>query len=549
MNDQSESSKASELNEPGPEVPTIGNDAQGTSESQASGWGPNYQQSPYSGQLRFFDWIRSLGIVRQPGWIGGVSAGLAYKFGIDVALMRGILVVLALLGTPALLAYAIAWALLPDTTGKIHLEELLRGNPELPLLGVGLTLLLGLSAFGRGIWPGFFGFNFSFFGGFWSTIASLTVIAGVIVGVYFLSRSLGQGGRPPSNYSGPAAAASGNPWVVGETVTPGTTTTAPQQSPPQHPVNANADQMAEWRIQQEAWRNEHNAWKEAQSRDREAWNQARRAEAQERRRATMEHHRRMKEAYRLRNPRLPAALIFIILGMALIIGALVSFTIPGPERIVLGIAVSAAVLALGMVIAALCGRKTASLGFFSFLAILTVVFGSVFSGLIVGGVPEQVMRTADIRPTPYEIPIGQIYVNMSHLSDNPPDPQNNRLTIKQNLGQLHLYLPTNTSVEIRIKQTIGSTKVNAVHSIEGARDWLERDGQTLREGTVSSGFALGEKRYHIGDPQNPEFYIVIEQSIGNIIFEGQFKDLTIGLPNYSNLPDRTIDSQIVLGDK
>ncbi|MGB3414881.1 MAG: PspC domain-containing protein, partial [Microbacteriaceae bacterium] len=357
MNDQTESSKVSEPIGQGADIPPVIPDSQGASEQSASGQGPSSPQSPYAGQLRFFDWMRSLGIVRQPGWIGGVSAGLAYKFGIDVALMRGILVVLALLGTPALLAYAIAWALLPDTTGKIHLEELFRGNPELPLLGIGLTLLLGLSAFGRGIWPGFLGFNFSFFGGFWSTIASLTVIAGVIVGVYFLSRSLGQGGGAPNNYSGPAAAASGASWIVGETVTTGTATSAPGQSPPQHPANANPDQMAEWRIQQEAWRTEHNAWKEAQNRDREVWNQARRAEAQERRRATMEHHRQMKEAYRLRNPRLPAALIFIILGIALISGALVSFVIHGPERIVLGIAVSAAVLALGMVIAALCGGK------------------------------------------------------------------------------------------------------------------------------------------------------------------------------------------------
>src|SRR5690606_37256767 len=74
------------------------------------------------------------------------------------------------------------------SSGKIHLEELLRGNPEMPLLGIGITLLLGTSAFGRGIWPAFYGFNFHLFGGFWSTLWAFIAISAVIAAIYFISR-------------------------------------------------------------------------------------------------------------------------------------------------------------------------------------------------------------------------------------------------------------------------------------------------------------------------------------------------------------------------
>src|SRR5690606_22341540 len=80
--------------------------------------GAPYPQSQQgSASLGFFDWLRSLNIHREPGWLGGVAAGLAHRLVIDVVLVRGVLVVLAILGLPVLFAYGIAWLLLPDTSG------------------------------------------------------------------------------------------------------------------------------------------------------------------------------------------------------------------------------------------------------------------------------------------------------------------------------------------------------------------------------------------------------------------------------------------------
>src|SRR5665213_2958017 len=85
--------------------------------------------SPYGGprtglsgrDTRFFDWMRGLHLIRTDGWIGGVCSAIANRLGIDPLIVRGIVVVAAILGAPVLLLYAAAWALLPDAEGRIHL--------------------------------------------------------------------------------------------------------------------------------------------------------------------------------------------------------------------------------------------------------------------------------------------------------------------------------------------------------------------------------------------------------------------------------------------
>lgn len=89
-----------------------------------------------SGSDRFFSWVRGLGIVRADGWLSGVCGGLAARLRIDPLIVRGIVVVLAVIGFPALLVYAIAWALLPDVNGRIHLRELFQGRFDPAMVGI-----------------------------------------------------------------------------------------------------------------------------------------------------------------------------------------------------------------------------------------------------------------------------------------------------------------------------------------------------------------------------------------------------------------------------
>ena len=76
----------------------------------------------------FFRWVRGLGTTRSSDrWIGGVAGGVAARLGVDPLLVRGVFFVAALLGGAGFVLYGIAWALLPEPDGRIHLQQLLRG--------------------------------------------------------------------------------------------------------------------------------------------------------------------------------------------------------------------------------------------------------------------------------------------------------------------------------------------------------------------------------------------------------------------------------------
>ena len=96
-----------------------------------------------TGSERFFSWVRGLGIVRADAWLGGVCGGVAARLRIDPLIVRGIFVVVALFGFPALLVYAIAWALLPDADGRIHLRELVHGRYDAAMTGVFIMAIVG----------------------------------------------------------------------------------------------------------------------------------------------------------------------------------------------------------------------------------------------------------------------------------------------------------------------------------------------------------------------------------------------------------------------
>ncbi len=99
----------------------------------------------------FFTAIRGTGLYRsEDRWIGGVAGGLAARFGLDPLLVRGAFVVTLLLGGFGLVIYALAWALLPEQRdGRIHLEGLTLGHPDIALLG---SLLMFIAGVGNGAW-------------------------------------------------------------------------------------------------------------------------------------------------------------------------------------------------------------------------------------------------------------------------------------------------------------------------------------------------------------------------------------------------------------
>lgn len=108
------------------------------------GQGPGGQGAGSGTPGGFFPWLRSLQIHRDPDerWFTGVAGGIALKAGIDPLIVRGIFVVLAVLGGPGIVLYVAAWLLLPDPAGTIHAEDFVRGRASTGV--VVAVVLLGL---------------------------------------------------------------------------------------------------------------------------------------------------------------------------------------------------------------------------------------------------------------------------------------------------------------------------------------------------------------------------------------------------------------------
>ncbi|POH74176.1 hypothetical protein CVS27_06300 [Arthrobacter glacialis] len=108
--------------------------------------------APQPESARFFHWLRGLGVQRGPNrWVGGVCSGLATRWGIDPVIVRGLAVVLTLFFGVGLLAYGVAWALLPEPDGRIHVEEVARGRWSTGMTGASIVTFLGLVGPGQGL--------------------------------------------------------------------------------------------------------------------------------------------------------------------------------------------------------------------------------------------------------------------------------------------------------------------------------------------------------------------------------------------------------------
>ncbi len=130
--------------------------------------------------LGFFDWIRSQGIYRgRDRWVGGVASGIAARMGVDPLIVRGILIVLSIFAGIGVLIYGIAWALLPEPDGRIHLQEAAAGRWSAGMTGALITTIIGFPGLGTGVW----GWDRHGFGGFVWTVFWL---GGISYLIYYL---------------------------------------------------------------------------------------------------------------------------------------------------------------------------------------------------------------------------------------------------------------------------------------------------------------------------------------------------------------------------
>jgi phage shock protein PspC (stress-responsive transcriptional regulator)/Na+-transporting methylmalonyl-CoA/oxaloacetate decarboxylase gamma subunit len=328
---------------------------------------------PVSRSDRFFSWTAGLGVVRADGWIGGVGAGLSARLGIDPLIIRGILVVIALFGFPALFLYALAWALLPDLDGRIVAQEALRGRFTPALVGVGVFALAGLLPAPLALFVGLPTFSVWNGAGALLSLAATLIVLGVAAVAGLLVFLIVRSAR---NASTPAPAAATAPADV-VTAEPHGSELADDDAPDSEAVAAVSptdpeDEMAAWRAQHAAWREQDQLWRQQQQdaaraareqarRERQAAATAFAAEAAERRR-----HRRAV------NPRAPFAYVAAAVGAGVILGTTLALQQSDALAPALGLFVAGAVLAAAMVLAGILRRRS---GFLAFVTAMSLLAG------------------------------------------------------------------------------------------------------------------------------------------------------------------------------
>jgi phage shock protein PspC (stress-responsive transcriptional regulator) len=131
-------------------------------------------------EAEFFTAIRGWGITRgSNGVIGGVVEGVGARIGLAAVPARIITVVLAFVLTGLVaLAYAAAWALLPDRNGAIIIQNFGRGVTNVgALLGIAVLTLIGLSSLDGPSWGPWSGFDSPDFQWGWTYVDGGAVVA------------------------------------------------------------------------------------------------------------------------------------------------------------------------------------------------------------------------------------------------------------------------------------------------------------------------------------------------------------------------------------
>lgn len=369
-------------------APTVTVEPEPTPEPQA-----NPQPAPAS-EAAFFTWLRRLEVPRRSGWLGGVCAGIADRLGIDPLLVRGIVVVLAVVGAPATLLYAIAWFLLPDEDGTIHAQQLGHGRVTPALPGIVVLFLLSFLPLTQGFW--YAGALYWGDTGWAGSIARIAwtgvLLIAIIVLVVWLARRATTDvpttpattdDRPDTVPSFPAdaggadadagAVEAGAAVVAVAAASADGSVTAPGE-PPAPPADASAEELAAWKQSQDAWQQQRAAWAAEQKRSER---EKRQAEAHERSVAAAAAARERARIRKLTRPRASAGVVFLILGVGLVAGALAAFAASGEPATagaewVIGAAVLTLVLGLGTVVVGLARRRSGALAFFSILSVLAL---------------------------------------------------------------------------------------------------------------------------------------------------------------------------------
>ncbi|MDJ0350904.1 PspC domain-containing protein [Cryobacterium sp. PH29-G1] len=446
---------------------------------------------------RFFDWIRGSGLNRDGDrWIAGVCGGIAARIGLDPLIVRGIVVVIAILGGPAVFAYAVGWALMPRGAGRIYAEEAIRGRFEPAMVAIGAVLLFTAVPLFSGFWwdgpSGLWAFS-GWLGGIFSLGWGLAITAGVIWLVVFLvRRAQNHRPTPPAGPGSGAGAGPTGPFGPGSVYDPRPFTGAPTSSPassstpsasrsasgtsPTGSSMAGATDAAQvgapvdeprgaasgeqFGAQFAATTHPPTAPYSSESarnlrvEQNRAWQEQNRARQADRR-------------ARIRARRPGAGYSAIVLGLAWVTGAVAAGVYSNGSwsqgAVILGVAVALGVLALGIVIAGIRGRTDGAMGGFAFAAAITLVVLGVFpQGTQFTAVGSNVWALSAnsemVNPaTSYAMVAGQTTLDLSDF-DNPGLQNDRVIDVWLGAGETRLILPADAPVRVETHALVGGVE-------------------------------------------------------------------------------------------
>jgi phage shock protein PspC (stress-responsive transcriptional regulator) len=411
--------------------------------------------------------MRALGVPRRQGWIGGVCAGVAERLGIDPIIVRGIAVVIAVLGGPAFLLYAAAWLLLPDSEDRIHLERLIRGDFDQAIVGIGALVIFSMLPFAQGFW--FLGS--SYWGqSYWPdstgrVLWTILLLAAAVIATIWVARRASRSESPtvvpattdarpetvpePPSASGAAAFTVADPVGAPNAEPSASSGTDTAPTPPPAPASdAPPEDLAAWREQQSRWKTEHAAWKQQQAASARELRDQRATEAHARAVARGVNYDERRRLRRLANPRVTGSHVVITLGAALIIGGVAALLSQSGDGwngygVVVGLAAATITVGLSAIVAGIARRRSGFLGFVALLLAASTVLVSFVPpdrtvvGLSAGAAIENGGRYA------------QTVGNFNVYSNNDSvHTGSNTLDLWQGAGSIYVSVPKGTTVRI-----------------------------------------------------------------------------------------------------
>ncbi|KFF58911.1 hypothetical protein JF66_15100 [Cryobacterium sp. MLB-32] len=454
---------------------------------------PTAQDAPaWRDQLtRFFTWIRLSGLNRdRDRWLLGVCGAIARRTGLDPLIVRGIAIVLAIVGGPAFFAYALGWALLPDTSGRIHVEEAVRGRFTAPTVTSVVLLVATAFSFAQGFHWG--GLNTgwilpSWLAVFFSLAWSIAITVGIVwLVIYIVRRGKDQRpGGPGSRANAPdgvpeashdTATGPGRNAFAGSAPT-GSVALRPEMlgtavaAPPSTSTSSNWEQTA-------------SGWQPTE--------QYRRGQEQQRVRRDEQQARRAERAA-ARHASLPGAgFTAIVLGLALAAGAVTAgiiasgtTTAPSPSALPIGLAVALGVMAIGVIVSGIRGRRGGALSGLALLAGVSLVAVGIFpagTDFVAAGDPTWRIAAAsssDYHPG-YALGAGQATIDLGLLEDDRLV-DDRIIDVWVGLGDTRILLPASTPVRVQSHAVVGG--VTTLNSAGGQ----EQSGLFLNETRTFNG--------------------------------------------------------------